>query len=159
VTGWKVGWAIAPAPLTDALRQVHQFATFTNSVPFQEALADVLTSAALAGYLEELRASYRRRRALLGQGLAEAGLHVLPSQGSYFLVADFQASGEWPGFADDVAFCRHLVSEVGVAAIPVSVFFSAPSRAPQLARFCFAKKDETLVAAAHRLQARKRSAR
>lgn len=159
VTGWKVGWAIAPAPLTDALRQVHQFATFTNSVPFQEALADVLTSAALSGYLEDLRASYRRRRAVLGQGLAEAGLHVLPSQGSYFMLADFQASGEWPGFSDDVAFCRHLVSEVGVAAIPVSVFFSAPSRAPQLARFCFAKKDETLVAAAHRLQTRKRSAR
>jgi len=158
VTGWKVGWAIASAPLTAAVRQVHQFATFTNSVPFQEALADVLESEALAPYLSELRATYGARRQRLRAVLEEAGLRPLRAAGSYFLLADFLSSPAevWGRFATDVEFCRHLVKEIGVAAIPISVFFSDPARAPQLARFCFAKKDETLNAAAARLITRKK---
>ncbi|MES1165145.1 MAG: aminotransferase class I/II-fold pyridoxal phosphate-dependent enzyme [Verrucomicrobiota bacterium] len=147
VTGWKVGWAIAPAALTAALRAVHQFVTFTNASPFQEALADVLPVAARDGYYDGLRADYRRRRLLLGDVLAGAGLRPLPIGGAYFLLTD--VSGR--GFADDADFCRRLVTEFGVAAIPTSSFYADPRTAPPLARFCFAKRDETIVSAADRL--------
>jgi aspartate/methionine/tyrosine aminotransferase len=148
VTGWKVGWAIAPEPLTHALRAIHQFVTFTNSVPFQEALADGLALAETHGYYDELRAAYAQRRARLTRALTDAGLAPLPAQGAYFLLADTTSVG----FSDDVTFCRHLCTEVGVAAIPTSVFYADPSKAPRLARFCFAKRDETIDAAAARLR-------
>jgi aspartate/methionine/tyrosine aminotransferase len=148
VTGWKVGWAIAPAPLSAALRAVHQFVTFTNSTPFQEALADVLPEAASNGYYDGLRADYRRRRDLLAAALRGAGLEPLPIGGAYFLLTELP-----PGAgADDAAFCRRLVTEVGVAAIPTSVFHAEPRSAPALARFCFAKRDDTIAAAAERLR-------
>jgi len=148
VTGWKVGWAIAPAPLTHALRAIHQFVTFTNSVPFQEALADGLALAEAAGYYTELRATYAARRERLTRALTGAGLTPLPAEGAYFLLCDTAAVG----FPDDVAFCRHLCTEIGVAAIPTSVFYADPSSAPPFARFCFAKREETIDAAAARLQ-------
>jgi aspartate/methionine/tyrosine aminotransferase len=147
VTGWKVGWAIAPAPLSAAIRAVHQFVTFTNSAPFQEALADVLPLAAENGYYDQLRADYRRRRDLLAGVLAQAKLPTLPVDGAYFLLTDVGARGE----ASDAAFCRRLVTELGVAAIPTSGFYADPAAAPQLARFCFAKRDQTITAAAPRL--------
>ncbi len=147
VTGWKIGWAIAPAPLTAALRAVHQFVTFTNGTPFQEALADVLPIAAREGFYDRLRADYRRRRDLLADALRAARLDPLPIGGAYFLMTDLGARG----VADDVAFCRRLVTEVGVAAIPTSVFHAEPATAPRFARFCFAKRDETLRDAAARL--------
>jgi aspartate/methionine/tyrosine aminotransferase len=147
VTGWKVGWAVAPAPLSLAVRKVHQFATFTNSAPFQEALADVLPLAAADGYYDGMRAQYRRRRERLVRMLEDIGLRPLRIGGAYFLVADVRPLG----FADDATFCRHLVTEIGVAAIPTSAFYAEPAAAPPLARFCFAKKDETLAAAADRL--------
>jgi aspartate/methionine/tyrosine aminotransferase len=147
VTGWKIGWAIAPAPLTSALRTVHQFVTFTSGTPFQEALADVLPVAAAEGYYDRLRDDYRRRRDLLADSLAAAGLEPLPVAGAYFLMTDLGAHG----IADDVAFCRRLVTEVGVAAIPTSVFHADPAGAPQFARFCFAKQEATLREAAARL--------
>jgi aspartate/methionine/tyrosine aminotransferase len=151
VTGWKVGWAIAAEPLTRALRAVHQFVTFTNSVPFQEALADALDAAEAGGYYDDLRAAYTRRRDRLISALEPAGLAPLPVQGAYFLLADVGGFG----FPDDVSFCRHLCTEVGVAAIPPSAFYANPAdaQAPMLARFCFAKRDETLDAAAERLKA------
>jgi N-succinyldiaminopimelate aminotransferase len=148
VTGWKVGWAVAPEPLTRALRAVHQFVTFTSSVPFQEALADGLALAETHGYYDELRAAYAARRDRLARVLTEAGLPPLPAQGAYFLLTDATTFG----FPDDVTFCRHLCTEVGVAAIPTSVFYADPSKAPSLARFCFAKRDETIDAAAARLR-------
>ena len=147
VTGWKVGWAIAAPPLTAALRAVHQFVSFTNSAPFQEALADVLPLAVRDGFYDRLRLDYRRRRDKLAAILTDAGLPPLPIGGAYFLLADVGALGE----ASDVAFCRRLVTEIGVAAIPTSVFYAEPSTAPRLARFCFAKRDETLSAAGVRL--------
>src|SRR6185312_9009884 len=150
VTGWKVGWAIAPPPLTAALRAVHQFVTFTNAAPFQEALADVLPLAARDGYYAGLRANYARRRDLLAAALRGARLDPSPIDGAYFLLADLRPHG----VADDVAFCRRLVTEVGVAAIPTSVFYGEPAAAPPFARFCFAKSDDTLRAAAARLAAR-----
>ena len=151
VTGWKVGWAIAPPPLTAALRAVHQFVTFTNATPFQEALADVLPIAARDGYYAGLRADYARRRDLLTTALRAAELAPLPIDGAYFLLADLRARG----VTDDVAFCRGLIAEVGVAAIPTSVFYEDPASAPPLVRFCFAKSDETLRSAAARLAARR----
>ncbi len=147
VTGWKVGWALAAPPLTAALRAVHQFVTFTNSAPFQEALADVLPLAARDGYYDRLRVDYTHRRDLLAGVLREAGLPPLPIGGAYFLLGDVGALGE----TSDVAFCRRLVTEVGVAAIPTSVFYADPATAPRLARFCFAKRDETIRAAGARL--------
>ncbi len=147
MTGWKVGWAIASAPLTRAIRATHQFITFATATPFQEAMAVALEQAAESGYYAELAAAYAERRAVLHRALEATGLSVLPCRGSYFLLAD--ASGL--GFPDDVSLCRYLVTEVGVAAIPPSAFYADPARAPVLARFCFAKRLETLQAAAERL--------
>jgi aspartate/methionine/tyrosine aminotransferase len=152
VTGWKIGWAIAAPALTAALRGVHQFVTFANATPFQEAAADAIVAAGANGYWGTLRAEYSARRALLTGILGEAGFVTLPVQGAYFLLADIAALP----FADDTAFCRHLISEVGVAAIPPSAFYADPRTAPKLARFCFAKRDETMRAAAERLRAIRR---
>jgi aspartate/methionine/tyrosine aminotransferase len=152
VTGWKIGWAIAAPALTAAIRGVHQFVTFANATPFQEAAADAIVEAAATGYYDQLRADYEARRALLTGILHGAGLQTLPVQGAYFLLADIAALP----FADDTAFCRYLISEVGVAAIPPSAFYADPRTAPRLARFCFAKRDETMRAAAERLAAMKR---
>jgi aspartate/methionine/tyrosine aminotransferase len=147
MTGWKIGYAVGPAPLNAALRAVHQFVTFATATPFQEAMATALEVALALGYYEELRAAYARRRELMRVALAGAGLPSLPIGGSYFLMADLSGLG----FPDDVAFCRWLTSEIGVAAVPPSAFYQDPARAPLLARFCFAKRDETLAAAAERL--------
>jgi aspartate/methionine/tyrosine aminotransferase len=148
VTGWKVGWAVAPPALTRALRGVHQFVTFTNSVPFQEALADTLVAATSNDFYDALRARYTARRDRLAEILDSVGLTTLPTQGAYFLLSDISTFG----FADDVAFCRHLCVGVGVAAIPPSAFYLDPRQAPLLVRFCFAKRDETIEAAAARLR-------
>lgn len=149
MTGWKIGYAVGPAPLNAALRSVHQFVTFASATPFQEAMAAAIESAASDGYYAELAAAYDRRRTALAKGLEQAGLAVLPIGGSYFLMADISDLG----FADDIAFCRWLVVEARVAAVPPSAFYADPARAPMLARFCFAKGDETLALAAERLSA------
>jgi aspartate/methionine/tyrosine aminotransferase len=151
VTGWKIGWAIAAPALTAAIRGVHQFVTFCNATPFQEAAATALIEGAANGYFDRLRDDYAGRRDRLRALLAEVGLPTLPIQGAYFLLAEFDQLG--PGrFADDVAFCRHLTTDVGVAAIPPSAFYADPRSAPRLVRFCFAKSDATLDAAAARLR-------
>src|SRR4051794_5444086 len=152
MTGWKIGYAVGPAALNAALRTVHQFVTFATSPPFQEAMAVALDLAATNGYYDTLRAEYTARRDLLASALHDAGLATLPIGGSYFLLADIAPLG----FPDDAAFCRYLAAEIGVAAIPPSAFYSDPSRAPQLARFCFAKRPETIAAAAERLVALRR---
>ncbi len=148
MTGWKIGYAIGPAELNAALRAVHQFVTFATATPFQEAMADALALAPQIGYYGQLKREYDERRVLLERALAGAGLPVLPVDGAYFLMADVSGLG----FPDDVSFCRWLTSEVGVAAVPPSAFYTDPSRAPQLARFCFAKREATIAQAAERLQ-------
>lgn len=155
LTGWKIGYVVAPPPLTHALRQAHQWITFTTATPLQEAAAVALETAAHNGYYAELRAAYLERRALLEQVLQQAGLPPLPVQGSYFIMADISGTG----FTDDVAFCRWLTCEIGVAAIPPSAFYAERTGMenprgpiPLLARFCFAKQIETLHAAAARLE-------
>jgi aspartate/methionine/tyrosine aminotransferase len=148
VTGWKVGYAVGPAALNQALRQAHQWVTFATATPFQEAAAVALEQAALNGYYEQLRAEYDERRHLLRGILERIGLPTLPVQGAYFISADISALG----FTDDQAFCRFLTTEIGVAAIPTSAFYTDPTTAPPLARFCFAKQHATLEAAGERLQ-------
>jgi len=148
MTGWKVGYAVGPAELNHAVRATHQFVTFSTSTPFQEAMATALETATRTGYYERLRREYTARRDLLASALTSAGLRTLPVQGAYFLLADLAGLG----FADDSSFCRYLTTEIGVAAIPPSAFYADPARAPLLARFCFAKREETLRAAAERLR-------
>jgi N-succinyldiaminopimelate aminotransferase len=148
VTGWKIGWAVGPAELCQALRAAHQWVTFATSTPMQEATAVALEQAAASGYYQQLRAEYGERRQLLHDILEGVGLPTLPVEGSYFISTDIGALG----YTDDRAFCRFLTTEIGVAAIPTSAFYSDPASASALTRFCFAKKIETLAAAGERLQ-------
>ncbi len=147
LTGWKIGYAIGPEPLSSALRSVHQFITFATSTPFQIAMAEALVVAEENGYYEQLRLDYDERRRQLTAALQSAGLEPMPIGGSYFLTADVSHFG----FESDVAFCRWMIEEHGVAAIPPSAFYQDPASAPILARFCFAKSEEALDEAARRL--------
>jgi aspartate/methionine/tyrosine aminotransferase len=148
MTGWKVGFAVGPTSLNAALRAIHQFVTFASATPFQDAMAAAMEEAPKLGYYEQLVADYTRRRDGLRVVLEASGLPTLPVQGAYFLMADVSGFG----FDDDVAFCRWLTSDVGVAAVPPSAFYLDPARAPLLARFCFAKREETIHLAAERLR-------
>jgi aspartate/methionine/tyrosine aminotransferase len=149
VTGWKIGWSVGPALLNQALRAAHQWVTFATSTPMQEASAIAIEQSATNGYYEQLLVEYGERRELLRSILEGIGLPTLPVEGSYFISADISVLG----YHDDRAFCRYLTTELGVAAIPTSAFYSDPSTAPTIARFCFAKKIETLKAAGERLRA------
>lgn len=148
-TGWKIGWALGPAPLVKAVQKAHQWVTFATASPFQAAIARALTLP--DGYFQGFVKDYQAKRDRLAAALSAGGLEPLTCEGTYFLMARtdrHRRSGE-----DDVAFCRRLVSEHGVAAIPPSVFYS-PAHAPDvhgLARFAFCKSDPVLDAAAARL--------
>ena len=144
-TGWKVGWAIAPAPLAQAVRAAHQFASFCAPTPLQAAAAVALS--APDSYFEDFRAEYRARRDLMVRGLRACGFACEVPQGSYFALADHSSYG----FDDDFAFCRHLVEHGKVAAIPPGAFYHNKSKAKTLARFAFCKKLETIEAALDRL--------
>jgi len=148
MTGWKVGYATGPAPLNAALRAVHQFVTFATATPFQEAMAEAIEYAETSDYYAQLAAEYDERRILLARALSEADYDVFPIAGSYFLMADVADRG----FDSDVAFCRWLVSEVRIAAVPPSAFYLNPDTAALHARFCFAKRTDTLLEAASRLK-------
>ena len=143
VTGWKIGTVAAPAALTAEFRKVHQFNVFTVNTPMQHGLARYLADP--APYLD-LPAFYQRKRDLFRAGLAGSRFRLLPSEGSYFQVVDYSAISSL-GEAD---FCRWLTKEVGVAAIPLSAFYD-DGRNQGLARFCFAKRDDTLNTALARL--------
>jgi methionine aminotransferase len=143
VTGWKIGTVAAPAPLTAEFRKVHQFNVFTVNTPMQHGLACYLANP--APYLE-LPAFYQRKRDLFRAGLAGSKFRLLPSEGSYFQVVDYSAISD----LSEADFCRWLTTEIGVAAIPLSAFYD-DGRNQGLARFCYAKKDETLIAALGRL--------
>jgi methionine aminotransferase len=143
VTGWKVGYVAAPRALSAEFRKVHQFIVFTVNTPMQHGLASYMRDA--RPYLE-LPAFYQRKRDLFRAGLAGTKLRLLPSQGSYFQCVDYSAVSD----LDEAGFCRWLTTEIGVAAIPLSAFYD-DGRDQHLARFCFAKRDETLRAALDRL--------
>jgi N-succinyldiaminopimelate aminotransferase len=146
LTGWKIGWAAAPEPLSAAVRAAHQFITFATATPLQHAAAAALT--ADPGYLGRLQIFYRAKRDFLVQALARIGFDVSAPAGTYFATAGF---GKF-GFDDDVAFCRHLVEKIGVAAIPPSVFYEHAELGRGYVRFAFCKKQETLSAAVERLE-------
>ncbi|MDC0707527.1 aminotransferase class I/II-fold pyridoxal phosphate-dependent enzyme [Stigmatella sp. ncwal1] len=148
LTGWKIGWIIAPPPLRDAVQRAHQFVTFATAAPFQSATAAALRMP--DGYFQELAVRYLARREKLLHGLREAGLPAQAPEGSYFILADISRQG----FPDDVAFCRHLVTQGGVAAIPPSVFYSPEHRylGQGFARFAFCKTDGVLEEGARRLK-------
>lgn len=150
LTGWKVGWAVAPPPLTWGLRQAHSFLTFSVATPLQWGAVAALE--APEEYYEQLRADYTRRKDILVAGLREVGFTVYEPQGSYFVMADHTAFG----FEDDVAFCRHLIQHVGVAAIPPSTFYVDPVEGRRLVRFAFCKDDDTLREAVRRMKAKLR---
>ena len=144
ITGWKVGYAVAPAALTTEFRKVHQFVTFATSTPVQHALADVLSTQA---GLRELSTFYQSKRDLFLRLMEGSRFRPLPCRGSYFQLMDYSAiSAE-----EDSDFVMRLTKEHGVAAIPTSPFLYR-SKAPKVVRFCFAKKDETLQRAAERLR-------
>ena len=144
MTGWKVGYCVAPAPVSAELRKVHQYLTFAVNTPAQLALADMLR--AEPEHYRQLPEFYQARRDLFIDALSQSRLKLLPCEGTYFLLADYSAISD----QDDVSFCRWLTTEVGVAAIPLSVFCAAPFP-HKLIRLCFAKQETTLLAAAERL--------
>jgi aspartate/methionine/tyrosine aminotransferase len=148
MTGWKIGYAIGPAPLNAAIRSVHQFVTFASATPFQEAMAEAIEQAEERDFYLRLAAEYDERRQALDDALSEAGIPALPIKGSYFLMADISDLG----FQSDVEFCRWLVSNHAVAAVPPSAFYQDAATAPLLARFCFAKRLDTIAEARARLQ-------
>ena len=145
VTGWRVGWAIAPALLSNAIRKVHDFLTVGAPAPLQEAAAMGLSLPQT--YYEELAQGYRRRRDRLHAALTEAGFKAYMPRGAYYMMTDIRSFG----FADDVSFTRHLVNEIGIAAVPGSSFYSETGQGAQQVRFAFCKKDATLQEAARRL--------
>jgi aspartate/methionine/tyrosine aminotransferase len=145
LTGWKVGWMCAAPELAVPLSRAHQFLTFTTPPNLQAAAAYGLGKD--NRYFEAMRADLARSRDRLAAGLHQAGWAVLPAQGTYFLSLDLAASGI---ALDDAAFCDRLVSEFGVAAIPVSAFY-ADDPVTHIVRLCFAKRDETLYAAVDRM--------
>jgi len=149
MTGWKIGYAVGPAELVGAIQAVHQFVTFASPTPFQDAMASAMEQARANGYYDHLKRDYIHRRDLLAATLTHAGFETLPIGGSYFLMADIANRG----FETDVAFCEWLVQTAGVVALPPSAFYQDPATAPLLARFCFAKSDATIAAAAERLGA------
>jgi aminotransferase len=145
VTGWRVGYCIAPAEITSGIRKVHDFLTVGAAAPLQAAGAYAL--ALPLEYYEHLQRDYRARRDLLLPELEKAGFKVFVPDGAYYAMTDISAFG----FANDVEFTRHLIREVGVACVPGSSFYSVPERGAQQVRFCFCKKDETLHLASERL--------
>ena len=144
VTGWKVGYVVAPAPLMAEFRKVHQFNVFTVNTPMQHGLARYMAEP--RHYLE-LPAFYQRKRDLFRDGLQKTRLRMLPSEGSYFQCVDYSQVSD----LKEAAFCEWLTTEIGVAAIPLSAFY-AEGYEQQIARLCFAKRDETLLSALARLQ-------
>jgi methionine aminotransferase len=143
VTGWKIGTVAAPKALSAEFRKVHQFNVFCVNTPMQFALTQYLADP--APYME-LPAFYQRKRDLFRTGLARTRFKLLPSEGTYFQCVDYSAISS----DSEEAFCTWLTTEVGVAAIPLSAFYSGGFE-QGFARFCFAKKDETLELALERL--------
>jgi methionine aminotransferase len=143
-TGWKVGYCVAPAALTAEFRKVHQFVQFAVATPLQAAIADFLEQC--PAHHRELPRFYQARRDRFCALMSQTRFRISPTPGTYFQLADYSAISDLP----DVEFARRLTVESGVAAIPVSVFSRGPDSG-RLLRFCFAKDDATLAAAAGRL--------
>jgi len=145
VTGWRVGWIVAPPALTAGIRKVHDFLTVGAPAPLQEAVAAGLALGRT--YYDTLGGEYRARRDILMTALQRAGFAPRLPEGAYYILCDITPFG----FDDDTAFARWLVSAVGVAGVPGSSFYSRPELGRHLIRFTFCKTHEVLNAAAERL--------
>ena len=145
VTGWRVGWVIAPSGLTDSIRKVHDFLTVGAATPLQQ--AGVMALQLPDTYFSGLSAEYAGRRTAALEILENAGFRCFLPKGAYYIMADISGFG----FPNDVAFARHLVEHVGVAAVPGSSFYHNSNAGSQQIRFCFCKKYETLSAAGAKL--------
>jgi methionine aminotransferase len=145
-TGWKVGYCIAPAALTTEFRKVHQFVQFAVATPLQAAIADFMTEC--PEHARELPAFYQARRDHFARRLAATRFRFVPAASTYFQLADYAAISDAP----DTEFARELTVRHGVAAIPVSVFSAHPPPGERMVRFCFAKHEATLDAAAAKLR-------
>jgi methionine aminotransferase len=143
-TGWKVGYTLAPRDITAEIRRVHQFTVFTVNAPMQHALAEFLREPARYEALPEF---FTRKRDLLRSALADTPLDLLPCAGSYFQLATYRRVSDEPA----AEFAQRLVRDIGVATIPLSAFYQDATD-HKVIRFCFAKRDETLLAAADRLR-------
>lgn len=146
VTGWRVGYCIAPPDITGAIRKVHDFLTVGAANCLQHAGTYALGLP--ASYYEDLQTEYQRKRDFIVPELQKAGFKCDYPDGAYYVMTDISAFG----FADDIEFTKHLIRDIGVAVVPGSSFYHDPHLGSQQVRFCFCKKDETLEAAAERLQ-------
>ena len=153
-TGWRIGWCIAPAHLTGAIRKVHDFLTVGAPAPLQAAAAEALAFG--PAYFDELRAAYRARRDAMLAALEPCGFRVVPPRGAYYVMAGIEDLAR-PG-EDDTAFALRLAADGGVATVPGSSFFAPPADGwgdgHRIVRFCFAKRIETLETAAAVLRER-----
>ena len=145
VTGWRVGWAVAPEALSGAIRKVHDFLTVGAPAPLQE--AGVAALALPQAYYQRLAGDYRARRDRLLPALRQAGFEAYTPRGAYYVMTDIGGFG----FADDIAFASHLVRDIGVAVVPGSSFYSDARDGARQVRFAFCKRPETLDEAASRL--------
>ena len=152
VTGWRVGWAIAPPAITSFIRRVHDFLTVGAAAPLQEAGAAALRFS--EDYYRTLAEEYLARRNRMLAILEQAGFRCFKPSGAYYIMTDISDFG----FPDDVTFARHLVSKIGVAAVPGSSFYSNPADGAQQLRFAFCKTEATLAEASRRLSRLRASA-
>ena len=154
VTGWRIGWILAPAVLTDAIRKVHDFLTVGAPAPLQEGVATALDVLDRSFY-QQLAAAYRVRRDLLHQALTDSGFICTPPEGAYYILADFSALAQPPrsdGPLSDTEFSIWLSREVGVTPVPGSSFFRSDGEGARLVRFVFCKTDDILLEASRRLR-------
>jgi aspartate/methionine/tyrosine aminotransferase len=146
VTGWRIGTIVAPAPVTDAVRKVHDFLTVGAPAPLQDAVAVGMETLG-RDYYEGLARDYRRRRDVMCEGLRAAGFSLTPPQGAYYVLADFSALSDLP----DTQFAVWLTKEIGVAPVPGSSFYSKRGMGRRLVRFAFCKTEPMLREAVTRL--------
>lgn len=143
VTGWKTGFCVAPPALMQMFRQIYQFVSFCGVTPIQVALTEYMQLH--SEHIHELSGFYQTKRDLFNHALTDSRFHWTPSQGTYFQNLDYS---EIRPDLDALSMCHYLAKQHGVVAIPVSAFYQEPPKDLHLLRFCFAKKDETLIEAA-----------
>ena len=144
VTGWKTGFCVAPPALMQMFRQIYQFVSFCGVTPIQVALTEYMQLH--SEHIHELSGFYQTKRDLFNHALTDSRFHWTPSQGTYFQNLDYS---EIRPDLDALSMCHYLAEQHGIVAIPVSAFYQEPPKDLHLLRFCFAKKDETLIEAAH----------